>query len=61
MRDRWVLKLSAMGLALALIGGAAHAQAPKAEPGTTATFSSISSRSANVSESMPVTATDGKA
>ena len=32
MRDRWVLKLSAMGLALALIGGAAYAQAPKAEP-----------------------------
>ncbi|WP_174263799.1 hypothetical protein [Hyphomicrobium sp. CS1BSMeth3] len=31
-RDRWILKLSAMGLALALIGGAAHAQAPKAEP-----------------------------
>jgi len=33
MRDRLVLKLSAMGLALALIGGAAYAQAPpKAEP-----------------------------
>ena len=30
-RDRWILKLSAVGLALALIGGAAHAQAPKAE------------------------------
>ena len=30
-RDRWVLGLGAMGLALALIGGAAHAQAPKAE------------------------------
>ncbi len=29
--DRWLLKMSAMGLALALIGGAAHAQAPKAE------------------------------
>jgi len=33
MRDGLVLKLSAMGLALALIGGAAaNAQAPKAEP-----------------------------
>ena len=33
MRDRLVLKLSAMGLALALIGGAAYAQVPpKAEP-----------------------------
>ena len=30
-RDRWLLKLSAVGLALALIGGAPHAQAPKAE------------------------------
>jgi hypothetical protein len=28
---RWVLELSAMGLVLALIGGAAYAQAPKAE------------------------------
>jgi hypothetical protein len=37
MSDRWVLKLSAAGLALALIGGAANAQqkapeAPKAAP-----------------------------
>ncbi|MFN3743326.1 MAG: hypothetical protein ACK4TL_01345 [Hyphomicrobiaceae bacterium] len=31
MRDRWLLKLGAMGLALALVGGGAHAQAPKAE------------------------------
>jgi hypothetical protein len=31
-RDRWVLGLGATGLALALIAGAAHAQAPKAEP-----------------------------
>jgi hypothetical protein len=31
MRDRWLLKLGAMGLALALVGGAAHAQAPKTE------------------------------
>ena len=31
MRDRWLLKLGAMGLALALVGGAAHAQSPKAE------------------------------
>lgn len=29
---RWVLELSAMGLVLALIGGAAYAQAPKAAP-----------------------------
>jgi hypothetical protein len=41
MRDRLVLKLSAMGLALALIGGAAYAQAPpkaapKADTGTPA-------------------------
>ncbi len=31
-RNRWILNLGAAGLALALIGGAAHAQAPKAEP-----------------------------
>lgn len=30
--ERWGLGLGAMGLALALISGAAYAQAPKAEP-----------------------------
>ena len=30
--NRWLLGLGAMGLTLALIGGAAVAQAPKAEP-----------------------------
>lgn len=34
-RDRWVLGLGAMGMALTLIAGAAHAQAPKAEPKAT--------------------------
>lgn len=32
MRDRWVLKVGAVGLALALIGGVASAQQQKAEP-----------------------------
>ena len=31
-RNNWVLGLSGMALSLALIGGAAYAQAPKAEP-----------------------------
>jgi hypothetical protein len=30
-KDRWFLGLGTIGLALALIAGAAHAQAPKAE------------------------------
>lgn len=32
MRDGLLLKLGAIGLALALVAGAANAQAPKAEP-----------------------------
>ena len=35
MSDRWVLKLSAAGLALALIGGAATAQQKAPEPKAT--------------------------
>lgn len=30
--NRWLLGLGTMGLALAIIGGAANAQAPKADP-----------------------------